>query len=183
MADIAPTVSKQQGQSFWDANPCGGGWSRYADFLAWIQRAEPYAFEIVDRRDWAGKCVLDVGCGQGTLLNHLPDFGATMFGLDMSSASLRRAAAGANELGYSDCVHLLVADAEGLPFPDACFDAVLSFGVLHHTPDTWGGGEGTMARVEARRPGSGDAVSNWQSQVVDGPACARRFPSGGPDRW
>jgi ubiquinone/menaquinone biosynthesis C-methylase UbiE len=31
-----------------------------------------------------------------------------------------------------------VADAEKLPFADATFDAVYSFGVLHHTPDTAG---------------------------------------------
>lgn len=29
-----------------------------------------------------------------------------------------------------------VADAEGLPFADASFDLVYSWGVLHHTPDT-----------------------------------------------
>jgi len=28
------------------------------------------------------------------------------------------------------------ADAERLPLADASFDAVYSFGVLHHTPDT-----------------------------------------------
>jgi SAM-dependent methyltransferase len=132
----APERRKVKGQSFWDANPCGGDWSRYVDFLAWIQHTEPYAFEIVDRYDWADNCVLDVGCGQGTLLNYLPCLGAEVFGLDMSLKSLRRAASGADELGYSDCVHLSAADAECLPFPDAGFDAVLSFGVLHHTPDT-----------------------------------------------
>jgi ubiquinone/menaquinone biosynthesis C-methylase UbiE len=142
MAKIAPTFSQRQkveGQSFWDTNPCGGEWATYADFLAWIQRTEPYAFEIVERHDWAGKKVLDVGCGQGTLLNYLPRFGATMFGLDMSPVSLRRAAVGATALGYSNNVHLSVADAESLPFPNAYFDAVISFGVLHHTPDTRAG--------------------------------------------
>jgi ubiquinone/menaquinone biosynthesis C-methylase UbiE len=33
-------------------------------------------------------------------------------------------------------VHVSVADGERLPFADAAFDAVVSFGVLHHTPDT-----------------------------------------------
>jgi len=80
--------------------------------------------------------VLDVGCGQGALVNYLPQFGATTFGVDISSISLRRAARGAAELGHSDSVHLSVGDAECLPFPDACFDAVLSFGVLHHTPNS-----------------------------------------------
>jgi SAM-dependent methyltransferase len=134
-----PQRQKTEGQSFWDANPCGGTWASYADFMAWIQCTESYGFEIVNQCDWTGKRVLDVGCGQGAKLNYLPRFGATMFGVDMSSESLRRAAAGVDELGHSDQVHISVADAERLPYPDACFDAVLSFGVLHHTPDTCGG--------------------------------------------
>jgi SAM-dependent methyltransferase len=123
-------------KSFWDANPCGGGWTNYTNFMAWIQDTEPYAFEIVDRNQWMDKRVLDVGCGQGTLLNYLPRLGATVFGLDLSPVSLYRAAAGAEELGHSDRVYLTAGNAEGLPFSDDCFDAVLSFGVLHHTENT-----------------------------------------------
>jgi SAM-dependent methyltransferase len=130
---------KTAGKGFWDTNPCGGSWNRYVDFLTWIQRTEPYAFEITGQHEWTGKRVLDVGCGQGTLINYLPAFGATVFGVDMSISSLRRAAAGANELGFSGLVNIAAADAERLPFPDAFFDAVLCFGVLHHTPDTHGG--------------------------------------------
>ena len=109
------------------------------DFLTWIQRTEPYAFEVTGQNDWIGKRVLDVGCGQGALINYLPSFGASMFGVDISISSLRRAAAGASELGFSHLVNIAAADAERLPFRDAFFDAVLCFGVLHHTPDTHGG--------------------------------------------
>jgi ubiquinone/menaquinone biosynthesis C-methylase UbiE len=81
--------------------------------------------------------VLEVGCGQGPLVNHLPQFGASIVGLDMSDASLRRAAEGVRELG-NHSVRLLQGDAERLPFADHSFDSVVSFGVLHHTPDTDG---------------------------------------------
>jgi len=176
MADRASQALKQrkeEGQSFWDANPCGGRWATYVDFLTWIQRTEPYAYEIVDRYDWADNCVLDIGCGQGTLLNYLPRFGAKMFGLDMSSVSLRRVASGAGELGYSDRVCLSMADAEHLPFPDACFDVVLSFGVLHHTPDTRGGVKelwrvlksGGLALVMLYRTGN---PKWWMTRLVRG---------------
>lgn len=82
---VVPNRQKLENQCFWDAHPCGGGWSSYTDFLTWIERTEPYAFEIVERYDWAGKYVLDVGCGQGALLNYLLRRGATTFGAATSA--------------------------------------------------------------------------------------------------
>jgi len=125
---------KRQGRRFWDANPCGGTWDSYAAFAEWIERTEPYAFDVLAKHAWAGKRVLEVGCGQGTVLNHLARRGAVMCGVDMSMVSIERTRAGARELGHH--VDVAQADAESLPFPDASFDAVVSFGVLHHTPDT-----------------------------------------------
>lgn len=127
---------KREGQEFWDSNPCGGSWPTYASFLEWIRRTEPYAYDVVDRYHWEGKEVLDVGCGQGILLNYLPSLGASVTGVDMSRESIRRALNGARELGHADRVRAFEADAERLPFPDDSFDAAVSFGVLHHTPDT-----------------------------------------------
>jgi SAM-dependent methyltransferase len=100
---------------------------------------EPYAYETMRRHDVRGRRVLDVGCGQGTVLNYLPSLGARAVGIDVSFASLRRAATGARDLGHADRVRLSQADAEGLPFRDGAFDVVVSFGVLHHTPDTQAG--------------------------------------------
>jgi ubiquinone/menaquinone biosynthesis C-methylase UbiE len=89
-----------------------------------------------------------------------------MFGVDMSPMSLRRAVTGANELGYSDRVHISAADAECLPFPCACFDSVLSFGVLHHTPDTFGG-----------------VKELWRVLKPDGLAIVMLYRSGNPKWW
>jgi SAM-dependent methyltransferase len=125
---------KRAGRRFWDANPCGGQWDSYAAFSAWIERTEPYAFDILAKHQWAGRRVLEVGCGQGTVLNHLAARRAAAFGVDMSMVSIERTRAGARELGHH--VEVAQSDAELLPFPDECFDAVVSFGVLHHTPDT-----------------------------------------------
>jgi SAM-dependent methyltransferase len=135
---LAVERAKQAGREFWDANPCGGQWRSYAEFLEWYRRTEPYMFDVVDEYDWRGMRVLEVGCGQGPLLNHLPSRGAHMVGIDMSVASLRRSAAGAVELGWDARVRVTQADAERLPFAAGVFDAVVSFGVLHHTPDTAG---------------------------------------------
>ncbi len=130
---------KDAGARFWDSNPCGGNWDSYRNYSEWIQRTEPYIFRVLDRHNWAGKRVLEVGCGQGTTLNYLPALGAAMTGLDLSIHSLCQARLGAAELGIAERVRLAQADAEHLPFTDATFDAVLSIGVLHHTPDTAGG--------------------------------------------
>ena len=42
------------------------------------------------------------------------------------------------------------ADAESLPFEDASFDRVYSWGVLHHTPDT---GKAVSEAIRVLRPG------------------------------
>lgn len=129
---------KVAGREFWNSNPCGGRWGSYREFLDWYRSVEPYMFETLARHQWDGKKVLEVGCGQGPVVNHLAPLGPSrMVGMDMSDASLRRAQEGVRELGHKT-VSLFHADAERLPFADGSFDAVVSFGVLHHTPDTDG---------------------------------------------
>ena len=169
MIDMRPTYARDcrtAGQRFWDSNPCGGNWKSYADFLTWIQRTEPYAFQIMGQYDWAGKRVLDVGCGQGTLLNYLSRYGATMFGVDMSISSLCRASTGATELGLSSLVHIAAANAERLPFPAAVFEAVVCFGVLHHTSDTQAG-----------------VKELWRILKPGGVAIVMLYRSGNPKWW
>lgn len=129
---------KEANRRFWDTNPCGGDWPSYEAFRQWVRAAEPYAFELLESEDWNGMQVLEVGCGQGTLLNYLPGLGAGLtIGLDASLESLRRARDAAASLELERMV-FLHGDAEHLPFEDASFDRVLSIGVLHHTPDTAG---------------------------------------------
>lgn len=81
----------------------------------------------------AGRRVLDVGCGNGYVIERYARAGAapaigidlTRRGVEISAARLRLRAQGAR---------VLQASAERLPFPDACFDCVSSMGVLHHIP-------------------------------------------------
>ncbi|MBP7032768.1 MAG: class I SAM-dependent methyltransferase [Syntrophobacterales bacterium] len=106
--------------------------------MAWIQRTEPYIYRVLDRHDWTGKRVLEVGCGQGSTLNYLPGLGANVCGVDMSKESLIKARRGADEMGHADRIELCTGDAELLPFSGESFDTVISIGVLHHTADTQG---------------------------------------------
>jgi ubiquinone/menaquinone biosynthesis C-methylase UbiE len=158
--------SKAAGAAFWDSNPCGGQWDSYRAFLQWYRRTEPEMFAILDRYDWAGKQVLEVGCGQGSALNYLPSAGASLVGLDMSLQSLYQTRAGASELEHEEAIALSQADAERLPFPDASFDMALSIGVLHHTSDT---ARGIQEIYRVLKPG--------------GTALVMLYHSGNPKWW
>lgn len=82
--------------------------------------------------DLRGKLVLDVGCGMGRFSDVASRWGATVVGIDLTSAV---DAAYAN-IGTRDNVHLAQANVFDLPFRDETFDLIFSIGVLHHTPNT-----------------------------------------------
>ncbi len=71
-----------------------------------------------------GGRLLDVACGSAANSVWLLPRGQ-YFGTDISFAGLRRAPRAS--------VALICADAEALPFPDACFDAVISTYALEHS--------------------------------------------------
>ena len=82
-----------------------------------------------------GETVLDVGCGTGSLAiaakRHVGPAG-TVNGIDASSEMVARAEKKARRAGSK--VVFKQAAAQGLPFPDAQFDAVFSAIMLHHLP-------------------------------------------------
>ncbi len=65
---------------------------------------------------------LEVAIGSGLNLPHYSAAVTRAVGVDLSSGMLTRAARRARDLGCA--VSLVQADAERLPFPDACFDTV-----------------------------------------------------------
>ena len=80
----------------------------------------------------AGRRVLDAGCGGGRYARVAALAGAELFAVDLSGAVERAA----ELLSDFPNAHVIQADLTRLPFPEACFDAMYSVGVLHHTPDT-----------------------------------------------
>jgi ubiquinone/menaquinone biosynthesis C-methylase UbiE len=78
-----------------------------------------------------GKLVLDVGCGMGRFAEVASRWGATVVGVDLSSA----AEVAAQNLGTRNGGAFFQADAFALPFTNESFDFIYSIGVLHHTPD------------------------------------------------
>ncbi len=74
-----------------------------------------------------GERVLDVASGPGsTALLLAEEFEATVDGVDLAGASVRRATEAAEAAGLAARVRFHLGDAEQLPFPDGAFDVVIS---------------------------------------------------------
>jgi len=73
------------------------------------------------------KRVLDVGCGTGRVSKILLDAGFDVIGIEPVEALLLEA-----ERKGMPKERLVLGSGLQLPFPDASFDAVCEFGVLHH---------------------------------------------------
>lgn len=134
-------------QSFWNAHPCGdhivGGLhgqfaddyeSFFAAYDGWRYRQEGHIPDCLDRIDWRGKRVLEIGLGQGAESEQLIRRGARWSGLDLTPESVERVRA---RLTVRDLPHDAVRQGSALsiPWPDNSFDLVFSHGVLHHIPD------------------------------------------------
>lgn len=99
-----------------------------------------YGFESGEAmRAWfaARRRTLDAGCGAGFatsawISDGWNSDGAEWVGADISSAiDVAR-----QRLGRFGGTHFVQADVLQLPFQDSTFDAIISEGVLHHTPST-----------------------------------------------
>lgn len=101
--------------------------SRYEEYAPWMRSSLGFT-------QFAGQKLLEVGFGVGTDLFQFASSGAIVSGVDLSPEHLRIATQ--RFALYSIPAELRLGDAEHLPFEDASFDVVYSFGVLHHTPNT-----------------------------------------------
>jgi ubiquinone/menaquinone biosynthesis C-methylase UbiE len=79
---------------------------------------------------------LEIGCGQGALARLLVEgYGAQMIASDHDPAQV--AVARERLADIDGQVEFRVVDGREMPFENAQFDAVFSFGVLHHIPGGW----------------------------------------------
>lgn len=75
----------------------------------------------------AGKCVLVVGCGNGTsTCKMLKMYGCTIVGIDIYERMVDLSCRRAENKDFSERVVFMVADAQDLPFSDNVFDVVIS---------------------------------------------------------
>ena len=111
---------------------------RYAD--AWYTRFEPRLVDLfledseLPAEFFVGKRALDAGCGSGRWTYALVHLGADVAAFDLTDGGLEAAQ---DELSVSGRRPLLCqANIFEPPFRTGTFDFVISWGVLHHTPDT-----------------------------------------------
>jgi 2-polyprenyl-3-methyl-5-hydroxy-6-metoxy-1,4-benzoquinol methylase len=92
-----------------------------------------YLSSAVDAlRPLAGKRILEVGVGGGSLAVWLALQGANVTGIDVSSGILEVAAKRASLSGVAPQVHLAHCPIEEFDHPAASFDAVIGNNVVHH---------------------------------------------------
>lgn len=131
-------------RDYWDRRPCNlrhsqapVGTRQYFEEVE--QRkyfVEPHIPGFAAFPQWAGKRVLEIGCGIGTDTINFARNGAEVTAVDLSPRSLDLARQRAELFGLERRIRFVEANAERLadfvePSP---YDLVYSFGVIHHSP-------------------------------------------------
>ena len=93
-----------------------------------------HLLRLIDFNGYAGRRVLEVGCGAGVDLARFARGGAEVTGVDIAPSAIDLARANFEQQGLRGELH--VADGERLPFPDESFDLVFAHGVVQYTPDS-----------------------------------------------
>ena len=145
MPDLAAV--KQRQQQAWSSG----------DFAVVASRMALVSEQLADSADLrAGWRVLDVATGSGNAAIAAARLGSTVVGVDYVPALLERGRERAAAEGLA--VEFLEGDAEELPFPDACFDAVTSvFGAMF-APDH---GRAAAELLRVSRAGGTIALASW----------------------
>jgi SAM-dependent methyltransferase len=132
----------EQVRAYWEAEPCGTATFVVGDASAgtpeWFHRIEdlryarePEIHSVAQFTRHYGKRILEIGVGAGTDHLQWARAGAECYGVDLTDAALEVTHQRLSLHGFSS--NLQQCDAETLPFPDASFDVVYSWGVIHHS--------------------------------------------------
>lgn len=131
-------------QEYWNRRPCNirhsqlpVGTREYFDEVeARKYLVEPHIPGFAEFGRWAGKRVLELGCGIGTDTINFARHGAHVTVAELSDASMKVAQQRATVFGLDDRIAFYNGDAEKLTsfVPVEPQDLVYSFGVIHHSP-------------------------------------------------
>ena len=134
-------ASVQTVREFWNSSPCQAHLSQAEDRRRYFEEISHKRFggrewhvpQVAEFHAYRDKDVLEVGCGIATDGLEFARNGARYVGVDLTPHSIELAEERFRLFGVRG--EFKVANAEErLPFPDATFDHVYSFGVIHHSP-------------------------------------------------
>jgi SAM-dependent methyltransferase len=126
------------------------------EFYSWnkpLHRTRPFERLFPYDRYKIGSKVLEVGCGLGTLAMNWARSGADVTAVDLNPTSIEQTRKRFDLMDLTARIEPM--DARHLGLPDAAFDYVYSWGVLHHSPNIDGSFK-EMMRV--LKPGGGFGI-------------------------
>lgn len=116
-----------------DLTPGSSAFFKEYDLLRDFNEAPAFADYVHEYGKFAGKGVLEVGCGNAYTLAKYAQQGANVYGTDLTEIAIRISQ---KRFAYQNVAGtFLVGNAEELPYRTDCFDCICSMGVLHHVPD------------------------------------------------
>jgi ubiquinone/menaquinone biosynthesis C-methylase UbiE len=128
-------VSSSETKSFWEQGPPMGFIGEklsYEEKREFRYSLQDYMHDIFGFDKFAGKKVLEIGCGGGIDSAEFARNGAQVTSTDFTQIGVETTKALLKEAGLPS--NVLQADATNLQFKDNTFDLVYSFGVVHHIP-------------------------------------------------
>lgn len=136
----ADPAARGNAQAQWNANPCGaveGGDFESLEYFLDVESAryaeQDWMHAVVPFDKFAGKHVLEIGVGHGTDLLQFAKHGAHCHGIDITDRHMELTRRNFALRGFE--VDIRRSDATAICHPDASFDCVYSFGVIHHIPE------------------------------------------------
>ena len=145
-----PKSTIESVKNYWDSRPCNVKRSdapldslrfmRETEFRKFL--SEPHIPGFAEYGKWAGKRVLEIGCGIGIDTVNFARAGAKVTGVDLSKESLQVARKRAEHAKVT--IDFRLMNAENLEWAAAFnpryaaylgFDLIYAFGSIHHSPD------------------------------------------------
>ncbi len=105
--------------------------------------------------------VLEFATGKGRFLCRLAEHVGRVTTVELQAAEQRIAMLNAAHAGVMDRIDFVVANGLSLPWPDRCFESVVSMNTMHHVDDV-----GAVMRelVRVTRPGGRIVISDFDEE-------------------
>ena len=123
---------------------------------------------LIEPSEFAGRLVLDAGCGNGRYTYWASRYGGRVIGVDLTQA----VDAAFQNTRDVESVGIVQADLFRLPFRAEAFDVAFSIGVLMHTGDAHGAFVSISRHLRkggsftAHVYGSGNAIYEWMDRTL-----------------